>query len=100
MAHEDGTGIRRIALVFDGVEAYKTTYYHARGPETLEAYDRLVSLGATSWLAEISACLERYGDSLAGLEHLMIDFDDGPCYEMICRGHHLERSAAVAPGLE
>jgi hypothetical protein len=78
-------------LRFDGVEAYKCTYLTSLGVEMIEAaYDRLVDLGATPWLAELSKRYERYWEirRVAPLElrHLMVCFDDGPCYELICTG--------------
>jgi len=71
----------KMRLRFDGVEAYKCTYLTSLGAEMIEAaYDRLVDRGATPWLAELSKRHERYWE----LRHLMVCFDDGPCYESIC----------------
>jgi len=57
MSYESDNGEEMVALVFDGVEGYKATYYHARAAWTLEAYDRLVDLGQTEWLSEVTANL-------------------------------------------
>lgn len=90
MSYETDDGGEVVALVFEGVEAFRVTYDRARGDWMLEAYDRLVDLGQTSWLSEISGNLTQHGADAAGLAHLIINFDDGPCYEVICRSHRLE----------
>jgi hypothetical protein len=82
-------------LWFDGVEAYKCTYLTSLGVEMIEAaYDRLVDRGATPWLAELSKRYESYWElhrvAPPGLRHLMVCFDDGPCYEFICTGYSCE----------
>jgi hypothetical protein len=82
-----------IALVFEEVEAFKVTYFHARGKQMLESYDCLTDRGCTSWLNEIVGNVTRYGESTTTLAHLMIDFDDGPCYEVICRSYRVESIA-------
>lgn len=82
---EGSEGERRIALLFEGVEAYRCTYLTSCSAEMFNtAYGRLVNLGATPWLGEV---LKTYSTSpLASkeLRHLMICFDDGPCYEIVC----------------
>lgn len=77
-------------LVFEGTEAYKVTYYRACSNWTLEAYDRLVDCGSTSWLGELTENLQRNGGDVQGLAHLAINFDDGPCYEVVCRSYRIE----------
>ena len=89
MSYETDAGVEVVALVFERVEAFKVTYDRARGDWMLEAYDRLVDLGQTSWLGELSANLKQHGTDATGLAHLIINFDDGPCYEVICRSHRL-----------
>ena len=73
---------------------------HGAGPEMRIAYDKIVDLGETSWLTEVKNQLRRYGDlvlsspshgPLEQLAHLMINFDDGPCYEFICRSFRFEQ---------
>lgn len=81
---------RTSALVFLGVEAFKCTYYRARDASMLEAYDTLVDRGRSAWLTEVGANLKRNGAEARGLVHLMIDFDDGPCYEVVCRSFRIE----------
>ena len=82
---------KRVGILFEGVEAYKCTHMTARSVEMINtAYDRLVRLDASPWLAEVSANSAEYyakrQGSLKELQHLMICFDDGPCYEFICVG--------------
>jgi hypothetical protein len=86
---EDGTH-RSGAVVFEGVEAFKCTYYRARGASMLHAYDKLVDEGQSPWLREVIENLEKNGGDAAGLCHLMINFDDGPAYEVVCRSFRVE----------
>ncbi len=81
----DPDGRDTYRLRFEGVESYKATFFEACTIEMGDAYDRVVDLGATPWLNEVSSELSRQGAANSGLQHLMIYFDDGPCYEFICR---------------
>lgn len=81
---------REEALVFQGVEAFKCTYYRARDNSVHDAYDTLVDRGWSAWLKEVSANLKKNGGDAQGLVHLMIDFDDGPAYEVVCRSFRVE----------
>lgn len=65
----------------------------------LIAYDKIVDLGETSWLAEVRNQLRQCGEEALTsfsytlpdqLSHLMINFDDGPCYEFICESFQVE----------
>ena len=81
--------LERITLVFEGVEAFRCTYRSSVTADMIEAaYGRLVRLGETHWLAEISRRYKEYisytKEKPKELQHLMIYFDDGPCYEVIC----------------
>ena len=81
---EDG-GEERLKLVFEGVEAYKSTYLTSCSAEMFNiAYGKLVTLGATPWLGEVLKSRAEAIQSSTELQHLMICFDDGPCYEVIC----------------
>lgn len=87
----------RVDLIFDRIEAFKCTYYRAITAEQVEAaYDCVVSLGQTVWLQEISAVLKTRAEDYSYLRHLMIYFDDGPCYEFICGDFRVE----LIPGTE
>jgi hypothetical protein len=81
-----------LALVFTGVKAFKGTYFHAISGLD-EAYDTLVDLGETEWLAEVKTRLASHGDDTSGVLHLMILFDDGPCFEFICTAFSVEQPA-------
>jgi hypothetical protein len=72
-------------LVFEGVEAFKCTYYTANSVEVFDAYDRILKIVPSSWLKEIKNNLTQNGTEASSLAHLRIFFDDGPCYEFICR---------------
>jgi hypothetical protein len=59
----------------------------------LEAYDKLVDRAPSAWLDEVCANLRTNGTNGAqaqGLRHLMINFDDGPAYEVVCRSFCVE----------
>jgi hypothetical protein len=72
-------------LIFDGVESFKCTYYKACSLEMIEAFDKVVDVGNSDWLSEIRQNLLRAKANSENLKHLRIYFDDGPCYEFICR---------------
>jgi hypothetical protein len=80
---EADDGEKKISLLFEGVEAFKCTYISSCTPEMINiAYGKLVRLEGTPWLDQI-ASLHSTEIGL-NLKHLMICFDDGPCYEFIC----------------
>jgi hypothetical protein len=81
---------RKEALIFQGVEAFKCTYYRARDASMLEGYDKLVDRGPSAWLEELCGSLKKNGGDAQGLAHLMINFDDGPAYEVVCRSFRVE----------
>jgi len=95
--HYSADGSDAVNLVFDGVESYKATFDKACTVEMIRAaYDRVVDLGATAWLDEVSSELSQHGADRSGLQHLMIYFDDGPCYEFVCRSFSAEPITAAA----
>gem|GEM_PF-2110148 len=79
-------------LQFEEVGAHKCTYLPALKaiPTSLctEAYGKIVKLDNSSWLSEVSASYDKYYKSMPkkpkALMHLVIFFDDGPFYEIIC----------------
>jgi hypothetical protein len=90
--------IRAVTLVFEGTEAFKCSYYRARSASVLVAYDKLVELGSTPWLEELAANLKRNGDDASSLVHMMIDFDDGPTYEIVCRSFRVDEYVEGSTG--
>jgi hypothetical protein len=88
---EDDDHMVTLSLVLQGVESYKCTYLSScRAEMFTQAYDRLVDLGKTSWLTETLPYYLKFRQvhrrAPEDLRHLMICFDDGPCYEFICTG--------------
>ena len=88
MGRECEIRIEDCRLLFGGVEAFRITYLSSRTVEMINAaYDRVVDLGKTVWLRECSSRAEPFwqlhGETRT-FRHLMICFDDGPCYEFIC----------------
>jgi hypothetical protein len=84
-----------VRLVFDGVEAFKCTYHNACTLEMVETYDKLTDMGRTPWLDSVRRQLSGFGGEVQSLRHLMIYFDDGPCYEFICRSFRVTDEAAI-----
>jgi hypothetical protein len=78
-------------LVFSGVEAFKCTYGRACSEWMLGAYDQLMDVTNSPWLHDVAAQLARSGPVTPALRHLVIYFDDGPCYEVLCTVFRSER---------
>lgn len=90
-------GEEKAGIVFDGVEAYKCTYMSALSVEMINvAYDKLVQIDQSSWLSEVRANRSSFSanrpEATRELHHLMICFDDGPCYEFICSDFNINRN--------
>lgn len=77
--------VDEFVLVFRGVEAFKCSYFRACDAWAVHAYDRLVDLGESGWLASVRGNLARNSAPQDGLMHLGVYLDDGPFYEFICR---------------
>jgi hypothetical protein len=89
MVEDPAGGEKRTGLIFEGVEAYKCTHLTSLTLAMIRtAYGKLVRLGETQWLEEVSEISGRFYNISKQLprelQHLMICFDDGPCYEIIC----------------
>jgi hypothetical protein len=70
------------ALSFEGTELFSCTYLTSLTAEMIQlAYGKLVDLGKTELLNRTSIKSKKNG-----LRHLMICFDDGPCYEVVWKG--------------
>jgi hypothetical protein len=87
-------------MLFEGVEAFKCTHYRACTIDMIDAYDIVVDLGSTEWLTQIESQLVGSHENATGLRHLRIYFDDGPCYEFICRSFRVEENICSAPQSE
>ena len=85
-------GEKWLALVFDEVETFKSTYLTSLGSLNMElrrqSYESVISIFDSPWLREVKQSNIDYCASARliprELQHLMITFDDGPCYEFIC----------------
>lgn len=86
-------------LTFCGVVAYKCSYGFSCGSDLVKtAYDSLVDLGGTDWLRTVRAAAS--SDPSTGgecLKHVAIFFDEGPCYEFICKEAHLSEEFSPRP---
>jgi hypothetical protein len=58
-----------VALVFEGVEAFRVTYLSAREPSMLEAYDELVDCGSTEWLESAKVRVSEWGKGMKAGRH-------------------------------
>jgi len=83
-------------LVFDGVESFKCTYFVACDLDMLEAYGRVVDVGRSLWLKGVTRNLSQASWNSKDLMHLRIFFDDGPCYEFICRSFDVLNEEVIA----
>ena len=87
----DGGG-KMEALLFDEVEAFKCTHLKSLGSVSQDlrrqSYGAVISIFESPWLREVKQSYIGYCASAKvtpmELQHLMITFDDGPCYEFIC----------------
>lgn len=92
-----------IALLFNDVEAFRATYLTSLGAidTTLRsaAYETLVVVSESPWLTSITSAHSRYCRSAdrvcEALRHLVMHFDDGPCFEIICTSFQPESECAV-----
>ena len=67
-------------LSFDGTELFRCTYLTSLTAEMIRsAYGKLVDLGRTELWSQIADRSQK-----ENIRHLMICFDDGPCYEVVC----------------
>jgi hypothetical protein len=88
---KDG-GEQMETLLFDAVEAFKCTHLASLGAigQDLrrQSYGTIISIPRSPWLQEVKKSYAEYCVSARltqkELQHLMITFDDGPCYEFIC----------------
>ena len=86
---ETDDGDRKSGIIFTGVEAYKCTYMTARSEEMInKAYDKLIRINESSWLKDViinsSVFYKENKNKNNNLQHVMICFDDAPCFELIC----------------
>lgn len=88
---EDG-GEQKEGLIFEGVQAFKCTCLASLGSIDQQlfkqAYANLICLEGDPWFAGVERAYKEYHACMLtrpkALQHLMICFDDGPCYEIIC----------------
>jgi len=85
--YEDDTNVlASLTLYFSGVEAFRVTYFGACTPEMIQmAYDKVVDIGSSTWLEDITNQLSKSSRDSHDLRHMRMYPDDGPCYEFVCR---------------
>ena len=85
-------GEKWLTLQFEDVEVFKSTYLASLGSISQDlrrqSYGTVISISESPWLREVKLCYTSYCASAQmlakDLQHLMITFDNGPCYEFIC----------------
>jgi hypothetical protein len=85
---------RTESLFFDAVVAFRCTYLTSLNmidPELRrQSYGVVISVGESPWLDKVKENHLQYCASAqrttGELQHLMITFDDGPCFEFVCEG--------------
>jgi hypothetical protein len=87
----DNDAAEQVILIFEGVEVFQFSYMLACNPTMLESYGKLIDRGSSEWLQSVRASVSRNGGPSGELKHLMILFDDGPCYEAACTAFRVER---------
>jgi hypothetical protein len=88
------------SLSFSGVVAHRCIYdVLCEGELITLAYDNLVDLGETNWLAALRAGSEKvhFGGGKS-LKHLAIFFDEGPCFEFVCEQVWVSETLMPMPG--
>ncbi len=81
-----------VSLRFGSVQGYRCTMLYSLGSIAgslrNDSYGKVISVENSQWLAEARKSYGYYCSirriSEVELQHLMITFDDGPCYEFIC----------------
>ena len=68
-------------FAFGGVEAFKFTAHESCAEDQVGAYDRLVEVVDSPWVAALSAT--RADPLPAAVRHLRIYFDEVGCYEVV-----------------
>jgi hypothetical protein len=96
---EDGDDWSRRSLIFEAVVAYKCTHLPSLKPSMVKAaHDKVVSLKYSAWLRDSLPKARRFfrgqGRTTPQLRHLVVSFDQGPCYEFICEGFRAVASPA------
>ena len=83
-SYEIESGVTSEELKFEGVEAFKATYFTACSIEMIDSYDNVKEIVDSDWLRTVESNLRNNQATVPNLSHLRIYFDDGPCYEFIC----------------
>lgn len=81
---------RRIELRFTDVYAVRCTFDQACTLEMIEAYGALIDVGESEFLKSAIRQIKDTHHSIIGLRHLSIYFDDGPCFDFICRNFSVD----------
>ncbi len=77
-----------VSLLFDRVASYRCTLRQALSPPVLRTFQgRLTEITGSAWKDEVLAALMDNGTPPSSpLRHLVICFEEGPCYDFICGG--------------
>lgn len=76
-----------LSLLFDHVASYRCTLRTALGPHAIQTFlGKLTEIIGSAWKDEVLVALTDNGTPPDPLRHLVICFEEGPCYEFICGG--------------
>lgn len=89
--YEEDDGLVKRSILFHEVQAFKCTYLKACTVFMIKmSYDKVVKLADSEWLSEVTRQVSQQDVIMKPLNHYMIYFDDGPCFEFVCTHFTLE----------
>ena len=93
---------KSIRLGFHDVYSVRCTFEMACTGEMIDAYDQVVDVGKSDFLEAVVAQMQkREGvDATSGIRHLRVYFDDGPCFEFICRSFTADQTLQTDKGTD
>jgi len=99
LVESENGGEKPHSLKFVEVEAFKCTHMKALGSVPREvrqnSYFALIEVENSPWFKEVSGAHETYCASAKlkppRLKHLVMTFDDDPCFEFICAGFRIDK---------
>jgi hypothetical protein len=80
--YETDDGYAESSISFLGVEAFSFTFYECCSPDQVGAYDKVITVDNSAWLAELRA---RKVSDEGVTQHYRIFFDEAGCYDVIAK---------------
>jgi hypothetical protein len=79
-------------IVFEGVEAFAFTGHSSCTADMIDAYDALVEIVDSAWVARLR---EAQREPAPDLRHLRIYFDENGCYDIVATAFELPEPPAA-----